>query len=178
MAVDEENDVIISRISPHDTLRFFWHVDGLVAGSARPGRYGDLRAELGLLKEKGIGLIVNLCEDPLSFPEEFSGCFEELHEPVLDGHPPEPEQLLRIIERVERGAAQGQPCLIHCRGGVGRTATVLIPVMMVLEGLSLDEAVQRLRQAGRYTQTMQQWEFLQEWARQKASRSEGHGDQA
>ena len=52
-------------ISPELTLRFSWHVDGLVAGSARPGRYGDIRRELALIKDEGIRLIVNLCTEPL-----------------------------------------------------------------------------------------------------------------
>lgn len=149
---------------PNLTLRFFWHVDGVVAGCARPGRYGEMRAELAHLRDQGISLIVNLCTEPLAMPEEFAAVFEEFHVPVLDGHPPEEDQLARIIGKVSAARAAGRSTVIHCRGGVGRTATVLIPVMMTLEKISLDEAVARLRKAGRYTQTMQQWEFLKAWA--------------
>ena len=156
-------------ISPELTLRFSWHVDGLVAGSARPGRYGDIRRELALIKDEGIRLIVNLCTEPLPIPDEFLDEFEEMHEPVLDGHPPEPAQLTRIIAKVQAAAKAGRPALIHCRGGVGRTATVLIPVMMEVGGFSLDDAIHRLRQAGRYTQTMQQWEFLKDWAENRVA---------
>lgn len=159
-----ENQEVSGALDAVQTLRFFWHVDGVVAGSARPGRYGDLRKELLHLQSERISLIVNLCTERLALPAEFKGVFEELHEPVADGHPPEEDQLERILAAVKKAAAEGRRTVIHCRGGVGRTATVLIPLMMVLEGLTLAEAVARLRKAGRYTQTMQQWEFIQNWA--------------
>jgi len=145
-------------------LRFGWHVGEMVAGSARPGRYQDINRDCDTLQEQGIDIIINLCSDPLDFPPEYSGRFEEFHEPVLDGHPPDPEQLERIISLVRDAAGVGKRVVVHCRGGVGRTATVLIPLIMDMDGLSLEEAVKRLRKAGRYTQTMDQWEFLKYWA--------------
>ena len=137
----------------------------MVAGSARPGRYNDIRKDFATLQEMGIEIIVNLCETRLEMPPEFAACFREIHEPILDGHPPEPEQLERIIADVSQAARCGKRAVIHCRGGVGRTATVLIPLIMAMEGLPLEEAVQKLRVAGRYTQTMQQWHFLEAWVR-------------
>ncbi|HUT54735.1 MAG TPA: dual specificity protein phosphatase family protein [bacterium] len=145
-------------------LRFSWHVGRMVAGSARPGRYNDIRKDFATLKGQGIEIIVNLCESALDIPPEFVKDFTEVHEPVLDGHPPEPEQLENIIALVKKSAAAGKSAVVHCRGGVGRTATVLIPLIMAMEGVSLQDAVTRLRQAGRYTQTMQQWHFLEDWA--------------
>ena len=145
-------------------LRFGWHVGEMVAGSARPGRYQDINRDCETLQEQGIDIIINLCSDPLDLPSEYSGRFEEFHELVLDGHPPAQEQLERIISLVSDAAGAGKRVVVHCRGGVGRTATVLIPLIMDMEGLSLEEAVKRLRKAGRYTQTMDQWEFLKSWA--------------
>jgi protein-tyrosine phosphatase len=145
-------------------LRFSWHVGRMVAGSARPGRYNDIRKDFATLKGQGIEIIVNLCGTRLDIPAEFAKDFTEVHEPVLDGHPPEPEQLEKIIALVKKSAAAGKRAVVHCRGGVGRTATVLIPLIMAMEGVSLEEAVARLRAAGRYTQTMQQWHFLEAWA--------------
>jgi len=148
----------------YDPLRFCWHIDNLVAGSARPGRYGDLRDDLARLKEEGIEVIVNLCSEPVEIPPEFEDSFRQVHVPVVDGHPPEAEQLEEIMGEVLRAKAGGKKVVIHCRGGVGRTATVLIPLIMELEGVSMDDAIGRLRKAGRYTQSMHQWEFLREWA--------------
>ena len=144
-------------------LRFQWHLDGMVAGSAKPGRYGDIMGDLEFLRDQGVEVIVNLTSHPIGLPEPFQAHFTEVHEPMPDGHPPDHGQLERIIERVKAETSEGRRVVIHCRGGVGRTATVLIPVLMDLEGLSLEQAIDRLRKAGRYTQSMQQWEFLKEW---------------
>lgn len=159
----------------YNSLRFCWHVDRTVAGSARPGRYGDLRRDFEKLKNEGVSLIVNLCSEPLSLPEEMNGAFEVVHEPILDGHPPEPEQLERLIEVVRAARSSGKRTVVHCRGGVGRTATVLIPMMIEFEDLPLEEAIQRLRRAGRYTQSMNQWDFLKQWVESRARPKPGPG---
>ena len=159
-------------------LRFSWHVGQMVAGSARPGRYNDISKDFATLKQQGIEIIVNLCEGRLDIPAEFAADFTEVHEPVLDGHPPEPEQLENIIALVKKSAAAGKRAVVHCRGGVGRTATVLIPLIMAMEGISLDEAVARLRSSGRYTQTMQQWHFLEAWAREHEAKKGGGGNKS
>ncbi|MFO8057808.1 MAG: dual specificity protein phosphatase family protein [bacterium] len=150
------------------SLRFCWHVDGVIGGSARPGRYGNLKNDLEFLKEHGISLIVNLTAGPLDIPPDYQADMKEIHEPLPDGHPPRREQLDRIISVVENSAHQGEKVVVHCRGGIGRTATVLIPLLMTMEGISLQEAINRLRKAGRYTQSMDQWEFLKEWAKEKS----------
>ncbi len=149
------------------SLRFCWHVDGMVAGCARPGRYGDLAKDLGFLKEQGINLIVNLTSRPLEVPAEFETQMEQVHEPLPDGHPPETDQLERILSLVQSATQQGKKVVVHCRGGIGRTATVLIPLIMTLEGIPLQDAIDRLRKSGRYTQSMDQWEFLKEWSENK-----------
>jgi len=151
----------------YDPLRFAWHVDESVAGSARPGRYGDLSDDLERLKSEGVDTIINLCSKKLEIPDDFGDHFEVVHEPVVDGSPPDPEQLDRIIETVRKSRDSGRRLVVHCRGGVGRTATILIPVMMELLDMELDEAIQGLRKAGRYTQSMEQWEFLQDWIKRR-----------
>ena len=150
------------------SLRFCWHVDGMIAGSARPGRYGELDKDLEFLQDQGIDLIVNLTTSRLEIPDRSGLNMEEVHEPLYDGHPPEGEQLERILTLVQKATAEGKKVVVHCRGGIGRTATVLIPLIMTLEGLTLEDAIGRLRKSGRYTQSMDQWEFLKKWAENKA----------
>ncbi len=154
----------------NNNLRFCWHVGNWIAGSARPGRYGDLADDLAALRDSGVRLIVTLCAEPLHIPAELGGHFEVLHEPVADGAPPDPAQLERIVSTLESARAGGTRSVVHCRGGVGRTATVLIPVLMRIEGLSLEEAAARLRSAGRFTQSMAQHEFLREWSDERGRR--------
>jgi hypothetical protein len=145
-------------------LRFAWHWGRLVSGSARPGRFGPVEAELAWLQTQGVHTIVNLCSEPFIPPPGFVAAFEYVHLPVTDCHPPTLEQVERALELVRDRTGQGRAVLIHCRGGVGRTATALTPVLMELGGLSLTEAVEELRRAGRLTQSMEQWRFLEAWA--------------
>lgn len=145
-------------------LRFAWHLGRMVAGSARPGRFGPVEPELEWLRGQGVRTIVNLCSSPFLPPASFAGDFEFIHLPVADCHPPTEDQVARAIELVRQKAGEGRGILFHCRGGVGRTATVLSPVLMELGGMSLAESVDELRRAGRLTQSMEQWRFLEAWA--------------
>jgi len=158
--VTEEHSYSIER-----RLRFAWHLDRLVAGSARPGRFGAVEPELEWLAGQGVKTIVNLCSNPFVPPDTQATAFEYLQAPVADCHPPTLEQVGWVIELVRERIGRGDAVLIHCRGGVGRTATVLTPVLMELGGLNLNQAVEELRKAGRLTQSMEQWRFLEEWAK-------------
>lgn len=165
----EKDSATVSEHTIKDSLRFGWCLPGKLAGSARPGRYGDLGEDLLRLRAEGIAVIVNLCSQPIEFPPEMAGWFEELHEPVQDSEAPTFAQLDRIIAAVRHALDHSRPVLVHCRGGVGRTATVLTPLLITLTGASLDQAVASLKKAGRFTQSMHQWEFLLEWTRRNAS---------
>lgn len=145
-------------------LRFAWHLDGKIAGSARPGRYGNLAQELAFLREQGIRHVINLCETPLEVPDDHGNHLRFHHVPLLDGHAPSEQEMEIIRIQVREAVAKREPCLIHCQGGVGRTATVIGALLMELGNLSLEESLENLRAAGRLTQSMEQWEFLCRWA--------------
>ncbi len=145
-------------------LRFKWHVGDMVAGSAMPGRHGALKKDLTKLKEEGIELIVNLTCTTLQIPSEFKDAFSVVHMPIVDGHPPQSEQLNQIMDIVRDAVDTGKRTVIHCRGGMGRTASVIVPLLMEHENLSLEEAVEEARKSGRFTQSSEQREFLESWA--------------
>ena len=141
-------------------LRFAWHLDGKIAGSARPGRYGNLSEELAFLREQGIRHVINLCETPLEVSDDYGNHLRFHHFPLLDGHAPSEHEMELIRLKVAEAVAQNEPCLIHCQGGVGRTATVIGVLLMELGNLDLEQSLHNLRQAGRLTQSMEQWNFL------------------
>ena len=149
------------------TLRFSWVIEQTIAASARPGRYGPLEEHLKYIKESGIRTIINLCEDPLNFPDGYRSHFEIIHVPILDGDAPTPEQLKLVFQTIDKVMNDHQRCLVHCRGGIGRTATVLAPVLVQYKGIGLHEALELLRQSGRRTETMQQFRFIEEWVASK-----------
>jgi hypothetical protein len=155
---------ITDRPENFDFFRFRWHVENTVAGSAMPGRYGNLAADLKKLQAEGIALIVNLTHTPLIIPPEFQDSFNVVHVPIVDGHPPEIEQMDHIVDLVRDAIFKGKRTVIHCRGGMGRTASVIIPLLMEFENYSLEKAKEKARKAGRFTQSLEQREFLESWA--------------
>lgn len=156
--------ILKDRADAFNAFRFHWEVRDMVAGSAMPGRCGSVADDLRTLKEKGIEVIVNLTHQTLEIPPEFQSAFDVFEMPIVDGHAPGDEELGEILQRVRDAVSRGKRTVIHCRGGIGRTATVLIPLIMELEGLSLEEAVQQVKKSGRFTQSTEQKEFLKSWA--------------
>jgi protein tyrosine phosphatase len=148
----------------YDPLNFKWDLMDVVAGCAMPGRYGDIEGDFNKLKDEGIEVIINLTCTVLDIPPEFNKCFKVHHFPVVDGHAPEDEQVDEVIKLVKNTMSDGKKAVVHCRGGIGRTATVLIPLIMTFENLPLDEAILKVKLSGRYTQSREQREFLKGWA--------------
>ena len=157
--------ILEDRAATFNCFKFRWEVGDRIAGSAMPGRYGNLSDDFSTLNEEGIEIIINLTCTTLEVPSEFEGCFEVLHVPIVDGHAPDRRQLNKIIAVIRDAVGKGKRAVIHCRGGIGRTATVLTPLLMELEDLCLEEAVEKLRKSGRYTQSTEQRKFLEAWAR-------------
>ncbi len=67
-------------------------------------------------------------------------------EPMLDGLPVRPEVLRRAIQQVQAWRLAGQPVLVHCAFGHGRSVAV-VAAILVLEGhsTSLGDAFVRIR---------------------------------
>ena len=151
----------------YDPLNFKWDLMDVVAGCAMPGRYGDSDGDFTKLKDEGIEVIINLTCTVLDIPPEFKKCFKVHHVPVVDGHAPEEEQVDEVINLVKDVMSDGKRAVVHCRGGIGRTATVLIPLIMTFENLPLDEAILKVKLSGRYTQSRDQREFLKDWAQKR-----------
>ena len=152
-------------------LRFHWHVRKLLAGSAQPGRFRLLSADLKAIRKKGIRTIISLDEGLKDIPPEFSRDMSFHSEPIVDGCAPTVTQMERIRRVVKREMSRGRPCLICCLGGVGRTATVLAALMMEpgVVGMSMEQALEELRAKGRTPMSMDQVRFLKKW-QERASR--------
>ena len=77
--------------------RFYWLIDGTLAGCSRPGgRNGDeaaLDADLGWLRCQGIGAVLSLTETPLARRALAEHGLVSLHLPVDDLTAPAPRQL-------------------------------------------------------------------------------------
>ena len=122
-------------------MKINWIEPGVLAASGIPLGIKDLQS----LYEQDIRAIVTLTEHPLTVQQEITPqVLDEigltcLHAPVVDQYPPDVATVRETVQFINQMKAQGQPVLLHCHAGIGRTGTMLHAYYLA-EGLSLAEA--------------------------------------
>ena len=138
--------------------RFYWLIDGVLAGCSRPGNRGrhvatdegtgdanaSLDEDLAWLRAQGIGAVLSLTETPLAPGALARNGLNELHLAVDDLHAPSPAQLQTALAFLDRERARAHGVAVHCLMGQGRTGTVLA-AYLIRGGLSADEALADVR---------------------------------
>ena len=100
------------------------------------------------LLDKMINAVVDIRnerEDDLAFFDRHD--IRHLKLRVPDILVPPPEIITEGVEFIQRNIAEGRTVFVHCAKGRGRSATLAAGYLMKYEGLSFDEAVDRLRLA-------------------------------
>lgn len=129
---------------------FYWLVPHVLAGCGRPGYKGRsgtndiLDADLGWLRQQGIGAILSLTESALETDIIARHGFDVLHLPVIDMTPPTPDQIAAALAFIDGHRAHGRPVAVHCLMGQGRTGTILA-AYLIRDGLSPERALAELR---------------------------------
>jgi atypical dual specificity phosphatase len=127
--------------------RFYWVQEAELAGCSCPGgmRDGaDPSGDLEWLRERQIGALLTLTEEPLDETRVAGKGLATLHVPVTDMTAPTPDQFMRALDFIDDQRSQGRAVAVHCLMGQGRTATILA-AYLIRNGVSANEAIARLR---------------------------------
>ena len=125
-------------------INFSYVLDNELAGLAHPDSFGDVPGALEELREQGIGALVSLDENGISSNMASERGMRYKHIPVPDFHAPDPPQADEFVEFVKNCRTDGMAVAVHCRGGYGRTGT-LIACYLISQGMSARDAIDVVR---------------------------------
>jgi atypical dual specificity phosphatase len=132
----------VSRRFSFKPARFSWLIKSKVAGCARPENETQLR----WLWNKGLRAIVCLnMERPLNDEQVKNLGFGYVFVPVRDFSAPTIEDMVEFVNFVDRMLEKGNPVVVCCGAGIGRTGTMLA-AYMVSKCYSPEKALEEVRE--------------------------------
>lgn len=173
-----ETDPILVDFLPDDEVRTpgqlgMTFAPGMWAESLRGRWERDLATDLRALEEKyETDVLVSLMEDheyhayqiPELLESDSIGGIEILRFAIKDmdvPHEAESERFQAFVQDVIQCLERGQNVVTHCRGGLGRTGTLVACVLVALGRHTAEEAIAAVREARKGTvQTREQEEFV------------------
>ncbi len=127
----------------------YWVYPGLLLAGEHPFAQGAqaARERLARLRDAGMAAIIDLTapgeidayDDALPLTVEYH------RKPIPDhGVPARREHMREILECLHELLEAGKPCYVHCRAGIGRSATV-IGCLLIERGLTGEQALAELQ---------------------------------
>lgn len=125
---------------------FEWAIPGLLGGTPRPGIFKDIEHDIKALERIGTSVLITL-QDEWSPPTQKlqSMNIESIHMPIPDMGVPSLDNALALVDEVERRIKLDGTAVYHCKGGRGRTGT-LLACHFVRRGMTGEEAINKTRE--------------------------------
>lgn len=145
-------------------------VSGRLYLHSMPGRFEPYQATVDAAAMRGITQVV--CLTSLDEIEGKAPSYaralqrnnipwQQVMFPIVDfGVPGDRASFLDLVDGIAADLRRGVNILLHCAAGIGRTGTVASCVLVVL-GLTPDEAARRVEAAGSYAERPEQVELIQ-----------------
>jgi|BEDMetMinimDraft_2_1075160.scaffolds.fasta_scaffold01082_5 protein-tyrosine phosphatase len=136
-------------------MYFSWIIKDKLAANSIPRNVEDL----DFIKDQKISAVVCLVEDDeleIQDKENNIGIkayenllkergIELLHSPIKNYNAPTIEQVEFILNWINQKLREGKRVMVHCRGGQGRTGTIIASYLMHEYGYTAEEAINFVR---------------------------------
>jgi protein-tyrosine phosphatase len=153
------------------------HVSGRLLLHSMPGRFEAIERVWHQLRTEAVGAIVCLTEEyeirlkSSQYAEALEAgtvpCFVLPFEIREGGVPEDRDAFWALANDLANRLRAGEAVLIHCAGGIGRTAMLAVSVLLAL-GEPMNEAESVVSRAGSTVETMPQIEMLS-WCASRVS---------
>lgn len=120
---------------------FGWLIEGKLAGCGLPVSESEFR----WLAEQGIKSIVTVREVALPSGWFDGADIDYLHLQVEDFGAPSIEELVQAVDFIEQQVGNDRPVMVHCAAGKGRTGTVLAAYFVKNQGMTAEQAIDKVR---------------------------------
>jgi Fe-S-cluster containining protein len=135
-----------------------WLTENLGLGHA-PMSHGEMES----VREQGIHAIVNLCGEFCNLheiQEEYD--FEVYYLPTCDEEVPSMDELEKALDWLDEAIYLGKKVLVHCRFGIGRTATFVMAYLL-RKGYGLKVARKKVEKTRAVSSSFSQWRLLKKY---------------
>lgn len=151
---------------------------GITLLPGRRDRQRELEQDLLQLQKQRIGSVLCLLSDNefelYGVPDllkRYADCsFKVMHAPVVDQAIPSFEEMDAMLAFVDSSLAAQRRILVHCAGGLGRSGTVAACYLTTRDGLSVDEAIDVVRESRspRMVENRRQEDFVRQYTERSA----------